>query len=238
MPEVERLSAFFARNGSGVIVSFLKVMKQNVVFGEAFGTERTFEKFDWSIILFCSCQAGFSNIDVWVDFCFVFQISMPAKTTKIWMICIYDSGLFRKRNGYLLTNVAWQISHSRSFAWSICRWTSRSSCRRKQEAHRLQLINSSGWFFVQCWRNWFLKLNVSPHLSHGNCRVWSWAFCSWRNKRLSLVNPLGQNEHLNSLTEPSYFSFFFIRGTTLWTCLMCVEYASFFSKDLKHLSHV
>ena len=46
MPEVECLSAFFAWNGSGVIVSFLKVMKQNVVFGEAFGTERTFEKFD------------------------------------------------------------------------------------------------------------------------------------------------------------------------------------------------
>ena len=46
MPEVERLSALFARNGSGVIVRFLKVMKQNVVFGEAFGTERTFEKFD------------------------------------------------------------------------------------------------------------------------------------------------------------------------------------------------
>ena len=46
MPEVERLTALFAGNGSGVIVSFLKVMEQNVVFGEAFGTERTFEKFD------------------------------------------------------------------------------------------------------------------------------------------------------------------------------------------------
>ena len=46
MPEGERLTAFFAWNGSGVIVRFLKVMKQNVVFGEAFGTERTFEKFD------------------------------------------------------------------------------------------------------------------------------------------------------------------------------------------------
>ena len=46
MPEVERLTALFARYGSSVIVRFLKVMIQNVVFGEAFGTERTFEKFD------------------------------------------------------------------------------------------------------------------------------------------------------------------------------------------------
>ena len=64
MSEVKRLTALFARNGSGVIVSFLKVMKQNVVFGEALGTERTFEKFDRAIVLFCPCQARFSNIDV------------------------------------------------------------------------------------------------------------------------------------------------------------------------------
>ena len=82
MPEVERLTTLFARNGSGVIVSFLKVMKQNVVFGEAFGTERTFKKFDGTIVLLCSCQAGFANVDVRVHFCFVFQISMSAKVTK------------------------------------------------------------------------------------------------------------------------------------------------------------